>query len=311
MIGESNTGSLVGRAIRRPELSRPLVPGIPVDRSDLVPRLLLAYAGFLGRYHRHRVRHLDRLGRLLEAGRRVVLIGNHVLDVGDPLLFAATLVRRYGRTPHFIGHENMIFHVPGLRELATAWGVVPSRHPAEAAEVLERDGLLMLFPGSGTEAALRRYRTEPYRLKWEGRLGFLRLALEHDADLVFVAAVGSEEMYYQSSLRAPDWLMALFNAGDATRYAGTPLGFGVLGPHVLPAVFPFPVQIVHHVSPPLDLGDRAAVRRSEHALLALQRRVWSQCQSHLDRAVALRRREAPWLDRIIRGTQRLAQRAGL
>jgi 1-acyl-sn-glycerol-3-phosphate acyltransferase len=116
----------------RPRSKRPRVPGVPVDPDQLVPRLLLGCATLLARYHRHQVHHLDRLGRLIRAKRRVVLVGNHVLDVVDPLLFVAEIVRRYRCAPHFIGHENIIFHVPGLRELASGWGAIPSRHPAEA-----------------------------------------------------------------------------------------------------------------------------------------------------------------------------------
>lgn len=292
----------------------PLVSGVPVDARALVPRLLLGYAGLLARYHRHRVRHIERLDALVRRGRRVVLVGNHVLDVADPLLFVAEMVRRHGRAPHFIGHENIIFHVPGLRELATAWGVIPSRHPREAADALARDGLLMLFPGSGREALLRRYREEPYRLKWEGRTGFLRLALEHDAEILFVAAVGSEEMYYQSALRSPDALMAFFNAGDPSRYRGTPLSFGLLGPHVLPAVFPLPVRLTHDVSPPLDLGapdERAAALADDAALASLHQRVWQECQRFLDEAVAAREADAPCTDRAVRGAQRALQRLGI
>lgn len=301
-----------GTASRRP--TGPYVSGVPVDPRALVPRLMLGYAALLARWHRHRVRHMEHLDDLIRRGRRVVLVGNHVLDLVDPLLFVAEIVHRHGRAPHFIGHENIIFRVPGLRELATAWGVVPSRRPREAADALARDGLLMIFPGSAREAAMRRYRDEPYRLKWEGRTGFVRLALEHDAEILFVAAVGSEEMYYQSSLRSPDCLMGFFNAGDAARYRGTPLGFGLLGPHVVPTIFPLPVQITHDVSMPIDLGtpdERAAARTDDAALVALHRRAWDECQHVLDRAVARREHDAPWTDRAVRGVEHLLQRLGV
>jgi hypothetical protein len=303
---------LAGQPIQRePGGGLAAVPGVPIDPHALVPRLLLGYAGFLARYHRHRVRHLAQLDQVLRAGRRVVLVANHVLDVIDPLLFVAALVRRYRRAPHFIGHENIIFRVPGLRELASGWGAIPSRHMEETAEALERDGLLMLFPGAATEAMMRSFRDEPYRLKWEGRRGFLELALAHDAEVVFVAAVGVEEMYYQSRIPTPDRIIGFYNAGKPRRYHGAPLNFGLLGPHVLPAMFPLPVQIVHDVSPPLDLGDREAARRDPAALEALHARVWAECQAYLDRVVARRDRQAPWIDRMVRGAERLLQRIGV
>jgi hypothetical protein len=278
------------------------------DRNDPFVRVFLAYARMLARYHRHRVRHLDRLGALLRKGRRVVLVGNHVLDVLDPLLFTAALIDRYGRLPHFVGHENLIFRLPGLGDLARRYQMIPSRHMRETAAALRTTGLLMLYPGSGSEAARRIYRDAPYRLEWEKRLGFLQLALRYDAEILFVAAVGIDEMYYQSSLPIPLWLLRLF---AAERYQGSRMQFGVLGPHVVPTVLPFPVQITHVVSKPLALGDRAAARRSRTALVRLHRRVVARCQSLLDAAVARRERDAPLLDRIIRGGERLAQRIGI
>jgi hypothetical protein len=281
---------------------------VSFDRNDTLVRLFLGYARALARYHQHRVLHLERIGSLLRQGRRVVLVGNHALDVLDPLLFTAALIDRYGRLPHFVGHENLIFRLPGLGELARRYKMIPSRRMRETAAALRTSGLLMLYPGSGSEAARRSYRDQPYRLLWEKRLGFLQLALRYDAEILFVAAVGIDEMYYQSSLRTPTWLLRQFSA---ERYEGSRLQFGLLGPHFIPTWLPFPVQITHVVSKPLDLGDRAAARRSRAALMRLHRGVVAECQTLLDRAVAQRERDAPLLDRVIRGGERIAQRIGI
>ena len=282
--------------------------GAQLDRSDPLVRLFLAYARLLARYHQHRVLHLQRLGSLLQEGRRVVLVGNHVLDVLDPLLFTAALIDRFARIPHFIGHENLVFRLPGLGELARRYQMIPSRHMRQTAAVLRTTGLLMLYPGSGSEAARRSYRDEPYRLKWENRLGFLQLALRYDAEILFVAAVGVDEMYYQSALQIPLWLLRL---SSAERYQGSRLQFGLLGPHLLPTLLPFPVRITHVISKPLDLGDRAAARHSRSALAQLHERVVAQCQERLDAAVAQRERDAPMVDRAVRAGERFLQRLGI
>jgi 1-acyl-sn-glycerol-3-phosphate acyltransferase len=125
----------------------------PFDRNDPLVRLFLGYARVLARYHQHRVLHLERIDALLRKGRRVVLVGNHALDVLDPLLFTAALIDRYGRLPHFIGHENLIFRMPGLGEIARRYQMIPSRRMRETAAALRTSGLLMLYPGSGSEAA--------------------------------------------------------------------------------------------------------------------------------------------------------------
>src|SRR5262249_27186562 len=154
---------------------------------------------------------------------------------------------RYGRVPRFIGHEVGWFKIPVLKNIAQRFNVLPSRRPQETAQALRADGLLMLFPGGVTEAGLRVYRDEPYHLKWEKRSGFLHLALENDAEIIFVATVGSEEMYYQSALRIPSSLLKIANAGNA-RYSGTRLRFGLLGTHLVPGLFPLPVKLTQFVS---------------------------------------------------------------
>jgi 1-acyl-sn-glycerol-3-phosphate acyltransferase len=292
------------------ETAPPTLPGVAIDRRDLSTTALLTLASLLGRYHRHHVLHMERLLGLLRAGRRVVVVGNHALDVVDPLLFVATLFERYGRIPRFMSHTSWQ-RLPGLRAIAERYRLVPSRSMEDASRALAEDGFLMLFPGGVSEAALRSYRNEPYRLKWENRLGFLRLALEHDAEIVFVAAVGNDEMYFQSTLPTPQAIVRIADAGNGARYRGSYLRFGLMGVHALPGVFPLPVQLTHVVSPPLILGDRALARRDPDALAALHRSVCDACQKFLDRAVAERNRSGDWLDRTIRAGERLVQRIGI
>src|SRR5439155_680580 len=185
-------GGAQSRVARRRAPSR--MRGMEVDPSGWPAAGLLALAKLLAGYHRYRVQHLERLGRVLRAGRRVILVGNHALDVIDPLLFISALLGRYGRVPRIIGHRSWF------------------------------------------------------------RLPVVRLA----------------------------------DAGDGMRYRGAPLRFGLLGPHLLPGVFPLPVQLTHVVSPRLPLGNRALALRDPAVFERLHRTVWRRCQTFLARAVARR-----------------------
>jgi 1-acyl-sn-glycerol-3-phosphate acyltransferase len=284
--------------------------GIGADPRDPAVRAFVMAAGALRRYHRHRVIGLERAVSLIGERRRVVFVANHALDIVDPLMFCATLFEHTGRAPHFIGHENGWFKLPVLRDVSRHFGIIPSRQPERTAEAVRRDGLLMLYPGANREAALRSYRDEPYRLKWEGRTGFLRVALEADAEIVFVAAVGIDEAYYQSSLPTPAALLRALNAGD-DRYRGARLLFGLAGPHLLPGVFPLPVRITHAVSEPLELPDRERARRDPRAFAALHADLTERCQKLLDAAVGRRDDDSDLLDRAVRGAQRILQRVGV
>jgi hypothetical protein len=287
------------------------VSGAPIDLEAWPTRVFLALADVLGRYHRHQVVNLERLRRLLRSDRPVLLVGNHALDIVDPLLLLATILRKLHRVPRFIGHQNGWFNVPVLRGISARFQIIPSHSPDETEAALRRDGFLMLYPGAIREAGMRSYRDEPYRLKWEGRTGFLRLALATEAEVVFVAALGSDEAYYQSVLPTPETLIGLINGGDGARYRGMQLRFGLLGIHLVPGLLPFPVRLTHVIAKPLDLGDRERAQRDPEALVELHGRVWNDCQRFLDRVVAHRARYSDALDESIRGAERRLQRMGL
>jgi hypothetical protein len=273
-------------------------------------RPLLRLGEALRRYHRHGVRGFSHLNKALAAGRPVLLLGNHSLDVVDPLLFQLAVHRETGRRLRFVGHEMLFFRLPGLRALSQHLGIIPSRDFALARRTLRHDRLLMLYPGAGGEAALRSYRREPYRLKWGGRLGFVELALRERATLLFVAAIGIDEMYYQTDVALPRGLFDLVGGTYLHEYRGMRLQFGAAGLHVLPGVFPFPVRLTHVISPPLlpatdvDPDDQRDLEES-------QIRLWAECQEHLDRAIERRVRDTDALDRWLRGALGVLQATGL
>jgi hypothetical protein len=93
------------------------VSGAPIDLEAWPTRAFLTLADVLGRYHRHRVVHLERLRRLLRSDRPVLLVGNHALDIVDPLLLLATILRKLHRVPRFIGHQNGLCAAGDIRPL--------------------------------------------------------------------------------------------------------------------------------------------------------------------------------------------------
>ena len=271
--------------------------------------LLMQGAGTaLRRYHRHRVAGLSHLTDALALGRPVVLVGNHCLDLVDPLMLTVAVYRATGRVLRFIAHGNLFFTIPVLRTLAPIWGLIPNRNAALADAALREEGALMLYPGSGTEAILRRYRREPYILKWDGKLGFVELAARHRATVLFVAGVGIDELYYQTDVPTPASMVRYANAGDAEYYRGARLQLGAAGLHLLPGILPFPVRVTHVISPPLDLDpeldpdDPEAVARAQLGL-------WAESQALLDEAV--RTRESDPLDGVCRSAMSWLQRLGV
>jgi 1-acyl-sn-glycerol-3-phosphate acyltransferase len=280
-----------------------------IDVGSMANQATLRFGDTLRVYHRHRVRGLRNLRKAFDAGRPVLLVGNHCMDIVDPLMLTVAVYRETGRVLRFIAHSEFFFKLPLIRSLARSWGCVPNQSRPSADVVLRNDGLLVIYPGGVSEALLRSYREEPYRLKWAGRFGFIELALRHRATLLFVSAVGIDELYYQTRLPIPP-LALHYTTGNASRYSGARFGLGLGGLHMFPGLLPLPVQVTHVISPPLvldhdvDVWDREAVERM-HA------DVWAACQRMLKSSIGRRGRDSDRIDSICRSVLRGFQAVGI
>jgi 1-acyl-sn-glycerol-3-phosphate acyltransferase len=81
--------------------------------------------------------------------------------------------------------------LPGLPRLKERVGVIGTAEE-DCVAVLERGEQLLVTPGGMREARPSR---DFYRLRWEGRYGFARLALRTGAPIVPLAVVGGAEAY--------------------------------------------------------------------------------------------------------------------
>jgi hypothetical protein len=280
------------------------------DNVSWAGRATLRFADFLRCYHRHQLLGVEHLRAALDSGRPVVFVGNHVMDVADPMMLRAAIHHVCGRLLPFIGHEMLFFRLPGVRSFVARSGVVPSRNLDLAARMLRKQGILMVYPGAGMEAGLRSYRREPYRLKWYERLGFVELALQARATILFVAGIGVDEMYYQTDFAVPRALFGLLDDDYIESYRGLRVQLGAAGPHVLPGVFPLPVKVTHEISAPLQF-DLSVDPSNRDALERAQVDLWAQCQTLLDVAVATREHRTDWLDVLVRRGAVALQSLGL
>jgi 1-acyl-sn-glycerol-3-phosphate acyltransferase len=84
--------------------------------------------------------------------------------------------------------------LPGLPRVKRHLGVIDTSE-ASCLAVLERGEQLLVTPGGRREAQPARTADDFYRLRWEGRHGFVRLALATGAPIVPLAVVGGAEAY--------------------------------------------------------------------------------------------------------------------
>ncbi|MGI8511234.1 MAG: lysophospholipid acyltransferase family protein [Solirubrobacteraceae bacterium] len=151
---------------------------------DNLPRQWLAAS----LYFRGEVRGL---GNIPEKGP-VLLVGNHSGGnlTPDTAVFTLAFCAYFGveRAFYQLAH-NLVLSMPGLSFLRK-FGTVAASHE-NARKALESGAALLVYPGGDYE--VHRPFWERNRVNFDGRKGFIRLALDQDVPIVPVVSVGGQE----------------------------------------------------------------------------------------------------------------------
>src|SRR4051812_13410864 len=166
------------------------IPPADLDERDpdyireSLPRLWL----LASLYFRGEVRGL---GNVPEEGG-VLLVGNHSGGnlTPDTIVFTLAFSTYFGveRRFHQLAH-NLVLSFPGLSYLRRYGTVAAS--PDNARTALRAGAAVLVYPGGDYE--VHRPSWERHRIDFDGRRGFVRLAIEEDVPIVPVVAVGGQE----------------------------------------------------------------------------------------------------------------------
>jgi 1-acyl-sn-glycerol-3-phosphate acyltransferase len=131
------------------------------------------------------------LGNIPEQGP-VLLVGNHSGGnlTPDTTVFTLAFCAYFGvERPFYQLAHNLVLSMPGLSFLRKFGTVAAS--PKNAKRALESGAALLVYPGGDHE--VHRPSWERNRVDFDGRKGFIRLALEQEVPIVPVVAVGGQE----------------------------------------------------------------------------------------------------------------------
>src|SRR3954452_14478621 len=139
-------------------------------------------------YFRADVRGLDRI----PAEGPVLLVGNHSGGNMPPDTFVFTLAfcSYFGvERPFYQLAHNLVLSMPGLSFLRK-FGTVAASHD-NARKALSAGAVVLVYPGGDYE--VHRPIWERHRVDFDGRKGFLKLALDQNVPIVPVVSVGGQE----------------------------------------------------------------------------------------------------------------------
>jgi 1-acyl-sn-glycerol-3-phosphate acyltransferase len=131
------------------------------------------------------------LGNVPDSGP-VLLVGNHSGGnmTPDTIVFTLAFNTYFGveRAFYQLAH-NLVLSMPALASLRRFGTVAAS--PANARTALESGAALLVYPGGDYE--VHRPSWERNRVDFDGRKGFIRLALQENAPIVPVVSIGGQE----------------------------------------------------------------------------------------------------------------------
>jgi 1-acyl-sn-glycerol-3-phosphate acyltransferase len=214
---------------------------------DSLPRLWLASS----LYFRGEVRGL---GNIPETGP-VLLVGNHSGGnlTPDTTVFTLAFHAYFGveRAFYQLAH-NLVLSLPGLGALRKYGTVAAS--PENARKALESGAALLVYPGGDYE--VHRPSWERHKVDFDGRKGFIRLALEHDVPIVPVVSAGGQETAL--FLTRGEGLARTLGLDRAFRLKVLPISLALpwgLNIGDMLGHIPLPAKITVEALPPIHLRD--------------------------------------------------------
>ncbi|HEX4936290.1 MAG TPA: 1-acyl-sn-glycerol-3-phosphate acyltransferase [Gemmatimonadaceae bacterium] len=273
----------------RTALLRALLEPARVDDPDQVdPELVRGLAPWLDRacraYFRLEVRGIERV----PPGAALV-VGNH--NSGASFVEAIGVGARFLRERpdeswNGLAHDKIV-ELPVLGKLLARIGAVRAGHDTAAA-AFARGRKVVVFPGGNAEA-FRPYR-DRHRIAFEGRTGWLKLALRHRVPVVPMVNIGGHEGFVV--LRDGRRLARAIGADRWMRSDTWPLIVGLPWGVTLGPVFhlPLPVKCVTEFLPPVHLGEPPEAADDPAVLRRLYDDVTGRMQAALDALAAERAR---------------------
>jgi 1-acyl-sn-glycerol-3-phosphate acyltransferase len=229
------------------------IPVADLDERDpdyireSLPRLWL----LASLYFRGEVRGL---GNIPEEGP-VLLVGNHSGGnvTPDTHVFTLAFSAYFGveRRFHQLAH-NLVLSMPGLGMLRKYGTVAAS--PDNARKALQSGAALLVYPGGDYE--VHRPVWEGNKVDFDGRKGFIRLALEHDVPIVPVVSIGGQET--SLFLSRGEGLSKLLALDKLFRLKVLPISLAIpwgLNVGDMLGHWPLPAKITIEALPPIHLRE--------------------------------------------------------
>jgi hypothetical protein len=214
---------------------------------DRLYELLSRAADSIGKYHAYRAFGIERIP---DEGP-CLLVFNHSLATYDMFLLASEIFKNTGRVMRPLG-DRLIFKTPGIKDFANAMGVVEGNMD-NAVSLLREGHLVAVAPGGMLEAI--RSSDERYKIRWDSRKGFCKVAMDTQSPVVLAACPAADDLY---TVYSNPFTEAIYHKFKVPLPLLRGMGLSLL---------PRPVQLTHELSGPFIPPEWTQDRAEDEALL--------------------------------------------
>ena len=244
-------GSRVAKMVS--SLAQSRIPKADLDErdTDYIRETLPGLWMLASYYFRADVRGLDRI----PAAGPALLVGNHSGGnlTPDTHVFTLAFTTYFGVERRFfqLAH-NLVLAMPGLGSLRKYGTVAAS--PQNAEKALDTGAALLVYPGGDYE--VHRPTWDSAKVDFDGRQGWIRLALRKNVPIVPVVAIGGQETAI--FLSRGERLARLFGLDRLLRLKVLPISLAIpwgLNIGDMLGHFPLPAKITIQVLDPIDIRE--------------------------------------------------------
>lgn len=218
----------------------------------------------------------------LPADGRFLLVGNHTQGGAEAFLIPYVVRRQIGVRVRPLA-DRQFGQMRGLfGDLLAAFGGVVGA-PETARELMRHDQTILVFPGGGRE--IPKFKGEEYTLRWQGRSGFARIAVENGYPIIPVGLVGGDDVYRSMTSRDSTW--GRFSQALSGRFGGRQDMAMPLMRGIGPTLIPRPERMYLRFGTPIDTTTPAGVDATGWAD-EVKRRTQTALEQILDDLLGLR-----------------------
>ncbi len=236
--------------------------------------------------------HIDRI----DTRRPSLFVANHGTYGWEGGILPSVIREHTGMLPRLLADGFMMSG--RLEEPLMSLGLVMANRKVCAA-LMEAGESILVYPGGAREGA--KARGDQYKLLWEGRTGFVRMAMEHGFTITPVATIGPDDMWdfrWDKNDLKDSWVASLLKRYFPDDYDPEllpPIPSGLLG-----TIIPRPERFYIAFGKPYDTRRFKGKQGDTRTVNRIKETVQTQLEELLKETLlvrAQRRHEMHWLRR--------------